>query len=60
MALQRETVLSKTSFKNIFQNKAHKHMSTFYNLAMNTIGGETMDFSAYKDTLCLVVNVASR
>ena len=35
-------------------------MSQFHALAMDTITGESVDFGTYKDTLCLVVNVASQ
>ena len=35
-------------------------MTQFHDLSMNAINGDAVDFSTYKDTLCLVVNVASR
>ena len=35
-------------------------MSVFHDLTMNDIAGNAVDFSAYNDTVCLVVNVASR
>ncbi len=35
-------------------------MTQFHDLTMDAITGEAVDFSIYKDTLCLVVNVASR
>ena len=35
-------------------------MAEFHNLKMKAITGETVDFSSYKDTVCLVVNVASQ
>jgi len=34
-------------------------MTSFHDLQMNAITGELIDFSEYKDQLCLVVNVAS-
>jgi len=33
---------------------------TFHELTMESISGETVDFSAYEGQHCLVVNVASR
>ena len=35
-------------------------MTTFHSLTMNSITGESIDFSRYKGTVCLVVNLASR
>ncbi|MFT7652376.1 MAG: glutathione peroxidase-family protein [Limisphaerales bacterium] len=35
-------------------------MSDFHSLNMQSITGESVDFSGYADTTCLVVNVASR
>ena len=35
-------------------------MTQFHDLTMDSITGEPVDFSTFKDTLCLVVNVASR
>jgi glutathione peroxidase-family protein len=35
-------------------------MTQFHDLSMASIQGENVDFSEFKDTLCLVVNVASR
>lgn len=35
-------------------------MSVFHELSMDSIVGETVDFSDYKGKVCLVVNVASR
>ncbi len=37
-----------------------ENMSGFHDLTMSSISGDTVDFAGYKDTLCLVVNVASR
>ncbi len=35
-------------------------MTQFHDLTMETLQGESVAFSEYKDRLCLVVNVASR
>ena len=35
-------------------------MSAFHDLTMTDIEGGSVDFSTYGDTVCLVVNVASR
>jgi glutathione peroxidase-family protein len=35
-------------------------MSKFHDLSMNAITGEPVPFSGFKDTVCLVVNVASQ
>ena len=35
-------------------------MPKFHDLTMNAITGEPVDFSTYKDQLCLIVNVASQ
>ena len=35
-------------------------MSQFYNLSMDSIEGQAVSFDQYKDTTCLIVNVASR
>lgn len=35
-------------------------MTQFHDLKMDAITGESVDFSTFKDTVCLVVNVASR
>ena len=35
-------------------------MSGFHDLTMNSITGDAVDFGTYKDTVCLIVNVASR
>jgi len=35
-------------------------MSHFHTLSMQSITGETVDFSTFENTVCLVVNVASR
>ena len=35
-------------------------MTQFHALKMDAITGESIDFSTYRDTVCLVVNVASR
>ena len=35
-------------------------MSNFHALSMNSIQGDAVDFSTYKGTTCLIVNVASR
>ena len=35
-------------------------MTQFHDLTMDAITGEAVNFSAFKDTVCLVVNVASR
>jgi glutathione peroxidase-family protein len=34
-------------------------MSQFHELTMTSITGEDVDFNAYKDQVCLIVNVAS-
>ena len=35
-------------------------MTHFHDLSMTSITGDKVDFATYKDTLCLIVNVASR
>ncbi len=35
-------------------------MTPFHTLEMNAITGERVHFSTFQDTVCLVVNVASR
>jgi glutathione peroxidase-family protein len=35
-------------------------MTQFHDFTMNAITGEPVDFSAFKGTTCLVVNVASQ
>jgi hypothetical protein len=35
-------------------------MSTFHDLEMESITGESVQLSKYQDNLCLIVNVASR
>lgn len=35
-------------------------MTDFHKLKMASITGENVDFSQYKDKVCLVVNLASR
>jgi glutathione peroxidase-family protein len=35
-------------------------MSKFHDLTMNAITGEPVPFARFKDTVCLVVNVASQ
>ena len=35
-------------------------MSTFHDLEMESITGESVALSKYQDNLCLIVNVASR
>jgi glutathione peroxidase-family protein len=35
-------------------------MPSFHDITMDSITGEAVDFANYKDTVCLVVNVASR
>ncbi len=35
-------------------------MTQFHDLTMDSITGEPVNFSTFKDTVCLVVNVASR
>jgi hypothetical protein len=37
-----------------------KQMTPFHELKMDAITGESVDFGTYQDTMCLVVNVASR
>jgi glutathione peroxidase-family protein len=32
---------------------------SFYDFTMDAITGESVDFSAYKNQVCLIVNVAS-
>jgi hypothetical protein len=34
-------------------------MTDFYDLQMKTIHGETLEFSQFRDQLCLIVNVAT-
>ncbi len=34
-------------------------MSAFHEIEMNSITGEQVSFEKFKDTVCLVVNVAS-
>ena len=34
-------------------------MTSFYDLEMASITGETVEFSAFRDQVCLIVNVAS-
>ena len=35
-------------------------MTKFHDLTMNSITGEQIEFSTFKDKTCLIVNVATR
>jgi len=45
---------------HLTHNKRVLNMSHFHTLSMQSITGETVDFSTFENTVCLVVNVASR
>ena len=57
--MQRPVHFGTPAAANQYQ-KIGKPMTQFHELKMDAITGESVDFSTYQDTMCLVVNVASR